>query len=328
MNNQKEDFEEEDSNEEGNLRVRKDWQNFKKIILNRNYLIVFIAISIFIIDLVVLNNFAPYFIDQFESSQINKTEPPILKENKPDLVETASSTVGICNVQGINIHGDLITYIPATDYNESGSLKADETASENVYFTVKNAEKDDKIKAIVLEIDSTGGDPVAGEEIAKVLKSSSKPVVAYIRAVGASAAYWAATGAGRIFASETSAVGSIGVTYSYVDNAESNKQDGYTFNDLATGKFKNIMNRNKSLTAEERDLVMKDLFKTHDLFVKKVAENRKLDINKVKELATGWAYNGVDSLNYGLIDELGGLDEVSAYLKNNILDGSEANICW
>lgn len=107
-----------------------------------------------------------------------------------------------------------------------------------------------------------------------------------------------------------------------------NQQDGYTFNDLTTGKFKNIMNQNKPLTEEEKALVMKDLFKTHDLFVKTVAENRKLEINKVKGLANGWAYNGTDSLNYGLIDELGGLEEVSEYLKNNVLNGSEINICW
>jgi protease-4 len=328
MKDQKDTNNDENINIESNLRVRQDWQNFKKIILNKNYLIVFIAASVFIIDLIILNNFTPYFKDQFKSNQVNKTETPITQENKIDTGQTASSTESNCNVLGINLHGDLITYIPKTDYNDSGNLKADETASEEVYFAVKNAEKNNKIKAIVLEIDSTGGDPVAGEEIAKVLKSSSKPVVAYIRAVGASAAYWAATGASRIFASESSAVGSIGVTYSYVDSVKANQKDGYTFNDLSTGKFKSIMNRNKPLTTEEKALVMNDLYKTHDLFVKTVAENRKLDINKVKELANGWAYNGADSLSYGLIDELGGLDEVNAYLKKNVLNNEDSSICW
>ena len=66
---------------------------------------------------------------------------------------------------------------------------------------------------------------------------------------------------------------------------------------------------------------MNDLQKTHNLFVETVAENRKLDINKVKELANGWAYDGNDALKNGLIDEIGGLDEASSYLKNNILNG-------
>jgi len=73
---------------------------------------------------------------------------------------------------------------------------------------------------------------------------------------------------------------------------------------LTTGKFKNTTNSDKPLTAEERTLVMKDLYEVHDLFVKTVAENRNLDINKVKELANGWAYTGTDALKLGLVDDL------------------------
>jgi len=326
MNNQENVSEDEGINKESNLRVRQDWHNFKKIIFNRDYLIVFIAVSTLIIDLVILNSFVPNFKNKPETKN-NDSKINIVDNNK-ELDKSASSTDDNCNVLGINLHGDLITYIPKSDYSDTGNLKVDETASESIYFAVKSAEKNEKIKAIILEVDSTGGDPVAAEEIERVLKSSSKPVVAYIRRNGDSAAYWSATAAKRIFASPSSAVGSIGVTSSYMDNVKANQKNGYTFNDLATGKFKNTMNSNKPLTAEEKALIMKDLNETYDLFIKTVAENRKLDVNKVKAVANGWAYTGTEALSMGLIDELGGLDEVNAYLKNNVLNGAETNVCW
>lgn len=207
-------------------------------------------------------------------------------------------------------------------------MEVDEVASESIYFAVKEAELNDKIKAIIVEIDSGGGDPVGGEEIAKIFKSSSKPVIVYIRSLGASAAYWGATGAIRIFASPSSQVGSIGVTSSYVDSIKSNQKDGYTFNQLSVGKFKDTMNRNKPLSAEEKSLIINDANEVYEIFVKTVADNRKMDINKVREIANGWAYSGNKALQLGLIDQIGGLDEVNAYLKDSALDGEEANVCW
>jgi protease-4 len=75
-------------------------------------------------------------------------------------------------------------------------------------------------------------------------------------------------------------------------------------------------------------MIMKDLYMTHDLFVKTVSENRKLDINKVKELANGWSYTGEEALELGLIDELGGVDDVVAYLEKNVLNNEKASVCW
>lgn len=84
----------------------------------------------------------------------------------------------------------------------------------------------------------------------------------------------------------------------------------------------------KELTEEEKELIMDDLQKTHDLFVESVAENRGLELEKVKEIADGWAYNGPDSLEFGLIDNIGGLDEVKDYLKTEVLNDEEVKVCW
>ncbi len=317
-----------DGEDQSSLQIRKDWQNMKKIIFNRDYLIVFIAASIVVIDIMILVGFVldtKKPIDSttsITSSTVTQTEESSLKS------ETASDEESTCNVAGINLHGDIVTYITPDGYNDLGELKVDSVSSENVYSAIKLAEKTEAIKAILVEIDSGGGDPVAAEEIAQVIKNSSKPVIVYIRGVGASAAYWAATGASRIFAMPSSQVGSIAVNSSYLDESKYNEKSGYTFNDLATGKFKNTMSNEKPLTAEEKTLIMKDINITHEEFVKTVAKNRKLDINKVRELANGWAYTGVEALQLGLIDELGSFDDVNNYIEKSTLKGEELEICW
>lgn len=329
MRNEEKIIDDNDNNKESNRRVRQDWQNFKKIILNRNYLIYFIAVSVVVIDIMIVIGFA-----SDSGTKTGSVEPETISTpTKEILIEhsdgsSSDTSNKKCNVVGINLHGALITYIPKEDYNDSSELNVDETSSEDIYSIVKSAENDETIKAIMVEIDSPGGEPVAAEEVERTLKASTKPVIVYIRTMGASAAYWAATGADRIFALPSSQVGSIAVNSSYLDEVKLNQKDGYTFNDLSTGKYKNIMNNNKVLTEDERALIMKDLYATHDVFVKTVAENRKLDINKVKEIANGWAYTGTEALSMGLIDELGGLDDVKNYIKSNILNNEEADICW
>ena len=174
---------------------------------------------------------------------------PVVGAPVADSSDTTSNNN--CSVTGINLHGQLYTYIPKHNDNDT-SFNYDVVSSENVIESIKEANDDEKIKAIVVEVDSPGGSPVAALEISNAIKSSSKPVVAFIRETGASAAYWSISSAGKIFASENSNVGSIGVTSSYVSNAIKNEKDGYTYNQLSIGKFKDAGSFNKPLTEEER----------------------------------------------------------------------------
>lgn len=226
---------------------------------------------------------------------------------------------GDCNVSGILLRGDLVTYL-----DESSEFM--QTASEDIVYYIEDAEKNDQIKAIIIEIDSSGGRPVADKEVADTLKMATKPTVALIRGVGFSSAYYAATGADIIFASEDSDVGSIGVTYSYLDYAKQNQSEGITFNQVSSGKFKDLMNPDKSLTQEERNLLMRDVEILTENFIKAVAENRNLDIDKVRGLADGSSMLGQMALENGLVDRIGGHYEVKDYLKELI--GEDVEICW
>ncbi len=230
-----------------------------------------------------------------------------------------------CTVQGLELHGDIYTYIIPSDTDEDGYNLNDEVASQDIVQAISAAENDDEIKAIVIEVGSVGGSPVAGEEISIALKKATKPTVVFIRDVGASAAYFAATGADRIFASKFSEVGGIGVTMSYLDEVELNKKEGYTYNTLSAGKFKDAGDPDRRLTQEEKNLFMRDINIMHQNFIKAVAENRNLDIEKVKMLADGSVLLGEAALENGLIDQIGGIYEVMDYLSETIGDVS---ICW
>ncbi|HBU06947.1 MAG TPA: hypothetical protein DEB09_02595 [Candidatus Magasanikbacteria bacterium] len=236
------------------------------------------------------------------------------------------SEEGVCNVLGIELHGDLTTYIPPTDTDEEGLALIDSTASENIVGTLREAENDGNIKAIILEVDSYGGYPVAGEEVAIALKNAKKPTIALIREGGTSAAYMAASGADIIFASKNSDVGGIGVTMSYIDNTQQNLKEGLNYVSLSSGKFKDTGDTNKSLSQEEKNLLMRDVNIIHQNFVKMVSENRDLDIEKVEKLADGSTMLGEMALQNGLIDQIGGMFEVKEYLQEKI--GENVEICW
>jgi len=167
---------------------------------------------------------------------------------------------------------------------------------------------------------------VAGEEVAIALKNAKKPTIALIREGGASAAYMVASSADKIFASKNSDVGGIGVTMSYLDYVNKNQKEGLTYISLNSGKFKDTGDPNKSLSQEEKNLLMRDINILHDNFIKMLSENRNLDIEKVKKMADGSTMLGEMALQNGLIDQIGGMFEVKDYLKEKI--GEDAEVCW
>lgn len=236
------------------------------------------------------------------------------------------SSLDDCNVRAVALQGDLVTYISKENLDEEGYPIVDQAASEDIVYYIEEAEKDDSIKAIIIEIDSLGGFPVADEEVADALKRAKKPTVALIRAFGISAAYYAATGADIIFASKDSDIGGIAVSMSYLDYVKQNQQEGLTYNQLSSGRFKDTGDPNKLLTAQERALLMRDNKIMHENFIKAVAENRDLDLEKVRQLADGSSMLGEMALENGLIDRIGGFYEVGEYLGEVIEE--EVEVCW
>lgn len=230
-----------------------------------------------------------------------------------------------CSVIGVNLHGEIFTYIPNHSENDS-YFNFDSVASEDITWVIRKANEDPKIKAILVEVDSRGGSPAAGEEISSAIENSDKPIVAHIRESGVSAAYWAISSADKIFASENSDIGGIGVTSSYLDNTAKNSKDGYTYEQLSAGKYKDSGSPDKTLTTEERVLFLRDINIIHANFIEAVAKNRNLPTEEVKRIADGSSVLGEQARSLGLIDEIGGISEVENYLDEII--GEKPEVCW
>jgi len=230
-----------------------------------------------------------------------------------------------CSVIGINLHGTLWTYIPPQNEDDIFTDN-DIVASEDINYLIRQANEDDDIKAILIEADSHGGLPVAGEEVANALKNSTKPTVAVIRQSGLSAAYWAVSGADYIFASRNSDVGSIGVTSSYLANVGKNQKDGNDYVELSSGKYKDAGDPDRPLTEEERQLFLRDIKIVHQNFVADVASNRDIPLADIQKIADGSSVLGDRAKELRLIDDIGGIREAEKYLEGII--GEKPEVCW
>lgn len=223
-----------------------------------------------------------------------------------------------CNIDGYGINGELVTSFTGSEYPETSSKILIEELE-------KSADKE-HVKAIIIDIDSFGGSPAAADMIADSLKRINKPTIAVIGDAGLSAAYWAVTGADRIFASPNSHVGGIGVSMSLMQTVEKNKEEGVAYESITSARFKNIGDPNKELTDEERELLQRDVDIIHENFVLAVSKNRELDMSIVESLADGSFVLGGMAFEKGLIDEIGDTFAAKEYLKSVI--GEEARVCW
>ena len=208
--------------------------------------------------------------------------------------------------------------VSSPQYNTNGLLRQDETVALDVVRQIQEAGRDRNIKAIAFIIDSQGGDPESAEEITIAMKATKKPTVALIRSEGDSPAYWVASASDRIFALPISMLGDIGITSSYVDNSIQDEANGLTFHQLSIGKYKDMGNTDKPLTADEQALMMTQMQAEANVFINAVAENRHLSLEKVQALANGASMSGTDALKNGLIDQIGSFADVNSYLSSLI----------
>lgn len=180
--------------------------------------------------------------------------------------------------------------------------------SDTIINNLKKAKDNEGIKAIVLEINSPGGTVVASKEVAEYISElkNEKPVVAWIREMGASGAYWIASSSSLIVADEMSITGSVGVISSYLEFSDLMEKYGVKYERLVAGELKDTGSPYKELNDAERRLMEIKLNKIHDLFLKEVADNRKLNQNQINEIRSGFFYLGVEAKEIGLVDELGG----------------------
>ncbi|MBM3924971.1 MAG: signal peptide peptidase SppA [SAR202 cluster bacterium] len=165
-------------------------------------------------------------------------------------------------------------------------------------------------QALVLDIDSPGG-AVGGAEVlhARITKiAEAKPVVAFVRSMGASGGYYLACAASKIITLPSSLVGSIGVIYLRPAMQELLEKLGVNLTVYKGGRYKDMTGFWRGPTPEEDDKFRSLIAEIHDNFIDVVAKGRKMPPERVRELATGEIFTGRRARDLGLVDEIGDFD--------------------
>jgi len=172
---------------------------------------------------------------------------------------------------------------------------------------LQRAEADAAVKAIVIRVESPGGTVAACQEIVNEMDKVTKPIVISMGETAASGGYYISAKADKIIALPGTLTGSIGVISQIPNIKGLYDKLGIKVETFKGGKYKDMYGGMRELTPEEKAIMQELTNLYYDQFVKVVAEGRKLDEGKVRELATGQLYTGTQAKAFGLVDELGGL---------------------
>ena len=183
----------------------------------------------------------------------------------------------------------------------SGTQVAEQLKLLNTAFLSK------RVRALLLDIDSPGGTVGGSEALYFLLQrvANRKPVVAYIRGVGASGAYLISCPAAKIISLPSALVGSIGVLYVRPALQNLLERFGIGLSVYKGGRLKDMTGFWRSPTDEEDEKFESLISEVHQSFIRCVAKGRNLDVEKVSELATGEVFTGMRAEKLGLVDEIG-----------------------
>ena len=211
---------------------------------------------------------------------------------------------------------DKIAVVYATGSIESGNGDDETIGSERISKAIRKARLDSTVKAVVLRVNSPGGSALASDVMWRemVLCKAEKPVIVSMGDVAASGGYYIACPADRIFANPTTITGSIGVfgMLPYTGDFFKNKL-GITTDRAMTNAHSDMGSSFRMLDDFEFNTIQKGVDKIYMQFTTKVAEGRGMTQPAVDEIGQGRVWTGIDALENGLVDELGGLTAAINY---------------
>lgn len=191
-----------------------------------------------------------------------------------------------------------------------------EVGDDTLLEALSEIEEDPEIAAVVLRVNSPGGDALASDIIWRELAviDEEKPVIASMGDIAASGGYYIAAGARHIVAEPTTITGSIGV-FGVLFNAESlfKNKLGVQFDRVGTHEHSDFGNYTRPLALREQQVIQSGVERTYRRFVEVVAQSRGFEKTQdVEALAEGRVWSGKRAMSLGLVDELGGLDRAMA----------------
>lgn len=216
------------------------------------------------------------------------------------------------NVKGSDAKDDRIAVIFAEGQIKDGTSTSDyEITDQDMAKTIRSVRNNDKIKAVVLRINSPGGSARASEIILRELQllHQKKPIVVSMGDVAASGGYYIACAADSIFAMPTTITGSIGV-FSMMFNTEkllTNKL-GITFDQVKNAPYADFPNATRKMNVTEAAMMQRGVDSIYALFKRRVANGRKMTEENVDSIAQGRVWTGTAAQRIGLVDGLGDLE--------------------
>ena len=190
-----------------------------------------------------------------------------------------------------------------------GEGKSSQVGGERLSRELRRLRLDDRIKAVVLRVNSPGGSASASELIQRevILTKKVKPLVVSMGHLAASGGYWISTYGDRIFAEPSTITGSIGVFGLLPNVKKLANEHGITWDSVQTAKLANPMTLTRPKNDLELNRIQGLVDHIYEQFVAKVAESRKMNKEAVHEIAQGRVWSGQEAVKLGLVDEIGGL---------------------
>ncbi|ARI77165.1 signal peptide peptidase SppA [Halobacillus mangrovi] len=261
--------------------------------------IVFQSVNFFISD-----NFS-------ESSQSMFSGNQQLSEK---VIENGNSSNRIVRV---NIEGTIMN----TPGSNSNPFSGSGYQHEHVMKQMDKIIEDPSIKGVLLYVNSPGGGVYESAEIHDKLmkiKDAGKPIYVSMGSMAASGGYYVSTPADRIYASNETFTGSLGVIMENINYQELANEYGVKFNTFKSGKYKDIMSPTREMTGEEREIIQNLVDESYEQFVDVIAEGRDMPEDKVYELADGRIYSGKQAVENGLVDKIGFREDALKALKKEV----------
>ncbi|KOO16910.1 protease 4 [Vibrio xuii] len=205
-----------------------------------------------------------------------------------------------------------------------GTVGGDTTAA-----LLRQARNDDKVKAVVLRVDSPGGSAFASEVIRneiEALKEAGKPVVASMSSLAASGGYWISMSADRIVAQPTTLTGSIGI-FSVITTFEKGLNNLGIYTDgVGTSPFSDV-GVTTGLSDGASQAFQMGIEHGYNRFIGLVSQSRDIPLENVDEVAQGRVWTGQDALEFGLIDKIGDFDD-AVKLAAELAKVEQYNVYW
>lgn len=206
--------------------------------------------------------------------------------------------------------------------SEDSGLFGSEGYNHEVFMSaLKKIEEDDSVKGILLEVNSPGGGVYESAEISRALthlqKERKLPIYVSMKNMAASGGYYISAKADKIFATEETMTGSIGVIMSGLNMSGLLDKLGVKDESVKSGELKDIGSSTRKWTEKDRDVLQGMVDTSYNRFVNLISEGRDMSVEDVKKIADGRIYDGTQALENGLVDEIGFPDQALEALRQD-----------